>query len=183
MLTYAEYLAIERETDLRHEFLHGRAWAMSGGTPRHSALKVNLLAFLHRTTEGTPCRPYDSHLKLRVAASGLATYADVAVICGALVPDREDANAATNPVVVIEVLSPSTEAWDRGWKWEHYRSMASLRHYLLVDQGTERVEHYERLPDGSWRYTVHLAGSVVPLTAIGVDLPVASIYAGAPTAP
>lgn len=175
-LTYQDYLALERSSGLRHEFLDGQAWAMSGGSPRHSAIKVNLGAHLKGALRGRPCRPYDSDLKLRVRESGLATYADTAVICGPIVPDTVDPLAATNPTLVVEVLSPSTEAWDRGWKWEHYRSMPTLRHYLLVDAGRQRIEHYERLPDESWRYSVHGEGGTVVLGALGIELPLAAVY-------
>jgi Uma2 family endonuclease len=175
-LTYEAYLRLEEETGLRHEFLDGRVWAMSGGSPRHSAIKVNLVAFLRTALRGSPCRPYDSDLKVRVLGSGLATYADATVICGAIVRDPDDPNAAINPSVAVEVISRSTEAWDRGWKWEHYRSVDSLRHYLLVDQLVARVEHYERLEDGSWRYSVHQRGDRIELAAIGVELPVDVLY-------
>jgi Uma2 family endonuclease len=178
--TYAEYLALEAETGIRHEFLDGQVWAMSGGSPRHSAVKVNLVAALKSALRGTPCRPYDSDLKLRVPESGLATYADAAVTCGPLVPDAGDPMAATNPTLIAEVLSPSTEAWDRDWKWDHYRSMRSLRHFLLVDPGTPKVEHYERLPDDTWHFTVHRTGDVVRVAALGIDLPVDALYEDLP---
>jgi Uma2 family endonuclease len=183
-LTYAEYLELEERTGTRHEFLRGRVWAMSGGTPRHSALKVNLVSLLREALRGKPCRPYDSDLKLRtpgsVPDSGLSTYADAAVICGPILPDAADPHAATNPTLLAEVLSKSTEAWDRGDKWEHYQTISTLRHYLLVDHASVKVEHYERQADGSWRYSIHRSGDVVHLSALDIHVAVAALYEDAP---
>src|SRR5215203_2949758 len=127
-LTYAEYIQLERETETRHEFLEGQVWAMSGGTARHSRIKMNLGALLSSALANGECQPYDSDWKIRVPETGFATYPDLSVICGGIERHPEDENAATNPAVVVEVLSDSTEAWDRGTKFEHLGQIPSLRH-------------------------------------------------------
>ncbi|MBI2569016.1 MAG: Uma2 family endonuclease [Candidatus Schekmanbacteria bacterium] len=175
-LSYSEYLDLERDTDMRHEFLDGAAWAMSSGTPRHSAIKSNLLGILFGALRGSPCRPYDSDLKVRVVDSGFATYPDLTIICGPLEPHAEDRNAATNPTVLIEVLSKHTEAWDRGGKFLEVRHIATLRHYLLVSQDTRRVEHLERQEAGAWRLTIHGPGELVTVDAIATEIAVNEIY-------
>lgn len=177
--TYAEYLQLERDTDTRHEWLDGVVVARSGGTPRHSAIKTNAAAWLRASLRSGPCRPYDSDLKLRVLSTGLATYADVAVVCGPLVTDPADPLAVTNPSVVLEVLSPSTQAWDRGGKWDHLCQVPSLRHYVLVFSDRSRVLQYDRQDDGSWRFVETVAGAV-ELSALGIALPLAELYADTP---
>lgn len=179
-LTYAEYLALEQSTDLRHEFLDGEAWAMAGGTPRHSKIKANLVGQLYLALGRGPCAAYDSDLKVRVPDTGLSTYPDAAVICGPLERDALDRNAAVNPTVLVEVLSEGTEAWDRGGKFAHYRRLPSLRHYLLVDSRSPRVEHYVRLPDGRWALSEHGPGEGVEIEAAGIRLEVDRLYEGLP---
>lgn len=178
-LSYQDYLALERDTDTRHQFLDGEVFAMAGGTHRHSAAQANLLGLLFRGLWGRgPCRTYTSDLKVRVLATGLATYPDVTVICGRSVPDPEDPNATTNPTLLAEVLSPSTEAWDRGGKFDHYREIPSLQDYLLVDPNRPYVQHFQRQTDGSWRLTTHRASG--SLTVLGMTLALDELYAELP---
>ena len=177
-LSYEDYLAIEDEAAVRHEFLDGEVFAMAGGTIRHSALKSRLLGQAYAALRGRPCEAYDADLKLRVPETGLASYADLAVICGPPVPDAEDPNAATNPVLLAEVLSPSTEAWDRGGKFLHYQKLPTLRHYLLIDPNRPGIEHYERLEDGAWRYRFIGPGGVV--AALDVQIAVDELFADLP---
>ncbi|GMU41986.1 MAG: hypothetical protein AMXMBFR23_28520 [Chloroflexota bacterium] len=179
-ISYAEYLALERTTGVRHEFASGTAWAMAGGSVRHSAIKTNLTALFRGALRDTPSRPYDSDLKVRVLATGLATYPDLSVVCGRPQLDPEDGHAVTNPTLLVEVLSPDTEAWDRGGRFAHYRRIPSLRHYLLVSQDVARIEHYELLADGSWRLTEHGAGQAIPLSALSIELPVDPVYEDLP---
>jgi Uma2 family endonuclease len=176
--SYEAYLAAERETGLRHEFLDGEIRLMSGGSLRHSALKTNLGALLRAGLRGGPCRPYDADAKLRVLATGLATYADFAVVCGRPEPHPDDPLAYTNPTALFEVLSPSTEAWDRGGKFLHAQQVPSLRWYVLVSQDTPRVEVYERAEE-RWSYAVHTDGSVL-FEALGLVLALDELYADLP---
>jgi len=176
LLTYPEYLAIEETSEGKHEWLDGQVVAMSGGTPTHSALATNATIMLGVALRGRPCRPYNSDLRIRVPETGLATYPDCLVICGGLERHPEDDNAATNPSVIVEVLSPSTEAWDRGDKFRHYRELASLRDYLLVSQHARQVEHYQRQDDGTWLLRTMGPGQAVRLSAVEVALPIDELY-------
>ena len=177
-VSYAEYLAVEAESDLRWEWVDGQMWAMAGGTPAHSAIGTNITGLLHSALRGRPCRPYNADLRLRVPASGLAFHPDVAVVCGPLVLDTEDPNAATNPTVLVEVLSKSTERLDRFDKFLHYRKLPSFRDYLLISQTEARVQHFRRNADGTWQLTEYTAGETVPITSIDVVLAVDEVYAG-----
>src|SRR5215212_185514 len=112
-MSYAEYLAAENKTDVRHEWLRGEVFAMAGGTPEHAALAAAVIAALSAALRDRPCRVFSADARVRVLATGLSTYSDVTVVCGRLETDPEDANAIINPVLLIEVLSDSTEAYDR----------------------------------------------------------------------
>jgi Uma2 family endonuclease len=178
--SYSEYLALEQRTGVRHEFVDGEAWAMAGGTKRHSAVKTNLAGEIYVALRGSPCRSYDSDLKLRVPATGLATYTDLTVICGGVEVHAEDVHAATNPTVVFEVLSPSTEAWDRGGKFEHLGRTTSLQQYVLLAQDRPLVEVFTRGEGGTWELRRYGAGEQADLGAIGVRLAVDPLYADLP---
>ncbi len=173
--TYAEYLELEASSALKHEWLGGRAYAMSGGTPEHSAMAANVIRTLGNQLAGQPCRVFTSDLRVRVPATGLATHPDVTVVCGQLECDEEDPNAATNPVVVVEVLSPSTERYDREEKFAHFRRLRSLRAYVLVSHEERRIEVFTRNDDGSWtlRETREGAAKIEP---IQVELRVDDVY-------
>lgn len=179
-LSYEEYLALERETDLRHELLDGEARAMGGGTILHSAIKSNLTALFHSALRGRPCRPYDADMKVHVEETGLFTYPDLSVICGPPIRSKVDRDAATNPILLAEVLSRTSEGWDRGGKFAHYRRSPSLKHYLLVSTDTVRVEIYTREEDGRWVLSEHGAGEQVEIPALGVALSVDELYADLP---
>lgn len=176
-LSYDDYLALERETELRHEYLDGEAWAMAGGTIRHADIGGTLFAWLWNALRGQPCRPHNSDLKIRVPATGLTTYPDASVICGPAVVQPGFADAAINPVLLAEVLSDSTESWDRGGKFAHYRRLPTLHHYLLVSQEPRRVELFTRGDDDEWMLKEYGPGETVPLAALGLQLPVDDLYA------
>jgi Uma2 family endonuclease len=173
--TYAEYLAQEGASETKHEFVNGQIYDMAGGTPEHSRLALNVGAELRGQLRGRPCVAFSSDL--RVLATGLATYPDVSVVCGRLERDPEDKNAIVNPIVLVEVLSDSTEAYDWGEKFAHYRRIPSLREYVLVAQRAPRLEVFRRNDDGTW--TLHEAGpgERVKLASIGCELAVDEVYA------
>lgn len=173
--SYAQYLAIEASSELKHEWLAGRVYAMSGGSPEHSALAANMIRILGNQLNGKPCRVYTSDLRVRVTATGLATHPDVSVVCGGLEPDAEDPMAATNPVVVVEVLSPSTESYDREEKFAHFRRVPSLRAYVLVSQREHRIEVFARNDDQSWTLRETRKG-IARVEAIGCELSVDDVY-------
>lgn len=174
--TFEEYLALEEASNIKHEFLRGEIYAMAGGTPEHAALGVAVSAALLTQLRGGKCRVYSSDLRLRVLATGLATYPDVTVVCGP--SERDPANRATvlNPRVVIEVLSPSTEDYDRGEKLDHYKQIPSLAAVVLVDYGKRRIESHQRATDGTWRSLVAEDGATLPIEAVGAQLEVDAIY-------
>jgi Uma2 family endonuclease len=151
---------------------------MAGGTPEHSALTATLIAALSTQLKGGSCRVYTSDLRIRVLATGLATYPDVSVVCGELQRDPDDRIAATNPKLLVEVLSDSTVAYDRGEKLEQYKLIESVQAVLLFSQTSRRVELHERTERG-WRTEVFTADQKVPITSIGAQLSVASVYADA----
>lgn len=182
-LSYAEYLALERETDQRHEYLDGEVWAMAGGTLRHSAIKYNLAGLVFIALRGRPCRGYDSDAKTLVEQTGLATYPDLAIVCGRTETAELDRHAATNPTVLFEVLSGRTEGWDRGEKFRHCRELPSLQQYVLVSTTAQVVEVYTRGPDDSWVLRTYRAGQQVPLTSVEIELSVDELYVDLPDEP
>lgn len=180
--TFDDYLSVEEMSAVRHEFLNGEIFAMAGGTPEHAALSAAAVVVLGRRLDGRPCRPYSADLRIRVVATGLATYADAAVICGDPIRDPASPTHVTNPIVIVEVLSQSTEAYDRGEKREHYQQIASLREYVLVAQDKREIEVHARPPGGIWQRSVHRAAETVDLPSIGIQFTVDELYnaAGVP---
>lgn len=172
------YLALERDTDRRHEWLDGQVWAMAGGTTAHSHLSAQMIVELARLLGERSCRVFTSDQKIRVPATGLATYADTLVVCGELLRDADDRNALINPVVIVEVLSDSTETYDRGDKFAHYKRLASLRDYVLVSLHDARIEVYSRAEGRRWIYQDAGPGEQVPLTAVEGLLDVDRVYRG-----
>ena len=172
----AEYLALENEAETKSELFNGQIYAMAGASPTHALITANIIGVVQQQLRGKPCRAYSSDLRVRVDETGAYVYPDVTVACPPLTFAEDDANSLTNPVVVIEVLSPSTEANDRGAKWGHYQHLASLRDYVLVAQNQKRIEHYERLDDGSWRYSVAENDGIVSLKSIECELNLDEVY-------
>lgn len=173
--TFAEYLAMEAASATKHEYLDGEIYDMAGGTPDHSGLAANVIGELRAALRGRPCRVFTSDLRVRVLATGLGAYPDATVICGSFEADPEDENTATNPVVLVEVLSDSTEAYDRGEKFAHYRRIPSLRDYVIVSQHHPLIEHYTRNDDGTW--TLHeVRPPASARLSIGCELPVEAVY-------
>ena len=177
--TFADYLALERDSEIRHEFDAGEILAMAGGTARHSALAAKIITALERTRP-PGCTVFQSDMRVRVVATGRATYADASMVCGPIEYDREDAGRTTmtNPALLVEVLSVTTEKGDRGNKWMHYQQIPSLQEYVLVSQDP-RIEIFRRTPSGTWEYfevregTVNLAsGPALDVPALYADLPV-----------
>jgi len=172
------YLERERNAASRSEYRDGRIMAMTAGPEEHSLLSVNLTALLHSQLRGGSCRVYNSDLKVRLPNTLRYVYPDATVVCGPSEFQDERKDILTNPTVILEVLSDSTEAYDRGEKWERYQRLPSLREYVLVSQSHATVERYCRQGD-LWIYalTSGLEASVM-LESIGVTLPLADIYEG-----
>src|ERR1700733_5505144 len=150
--TFDEYIVLEEDSGVRHEFLGGQVWAMSGGSPEHAAVIMSVGALLTNALRGKPCRTYSSDLRVRVQATGLGTYPDVTVICGQVELDPADPkkHTAINPAVLVEVLSPSTEDYDRGEKPGHYKQIPSVNEIMLVAHDRHEIEIVRREADGTW---------------------------------
>jgi Uma2 family endonuclease len=176
--TYADYLALERGSEIKHEFLDGEIYAMAGGSLRHSALGSRISAALE-SARSADCIAFQSDMRLRVLASGRATYPDASMVCGPIERDPADASGTTitNPMLLVEVLSPSTEEVDRGDKLRDYQRIPSLQEYVLVSQNP-RVEIYRRLPGGTWEYRDVREGAVTLASGATLDLTV--LYANLP---
>ncbi|WP_437654874.1 Uma2 family endonuclease [Sorangium sp. So ce1182] len=177
--TYAEYLALEASSNVKHEYLDGQIYAMAGGTPEHAAIAAAVIGLLFPELRRGRCRAYDADLRVRVPSTGLATYPDVTVVRGPLERDAEDGQAVTNPTLIVEVLSRSTEEYDRGDKLDHYKNLTSLRQYVLVSHRERSVEVWTRGVDGVFTSSVAREGDVALLVSIGAQLDVRELYEAA----
>jgi Uma2 family endonuclease len=184
--TIGEYLVCERSAHEKHEYRDGEILAMAGGSYRHSLILANLIGELGNALKGKPCRALESNLRVRIPRTPLYTYPDASVICGEpkFDPNDEALETITNPRVVLEVLSPSTEAYDRGEKFARYRQLESLEAYVLISQDVPRVELFLWQSDGTWLFRVFSGMEArVELAGLGIELPLAEIYAGVAPAP
>ncbi len=177
IFSLAEYFRQEEQAPYRSEFYEGEIFAMAGGTANHNLITLNAAASLKSVLRGTPCKVFMADMRLLVKRRQLYTYPDVMVICGRLdyAPGRND--TVTNPTLIVEVLSPSTEAYDRGKKFEFYRTIDSLKEYVLIDQARMYVERHRPLGLGRWEMTAFEAPEdVLSLTSVGVDVTLAALY-------
>ena len=174
--SFRDYLEVEEMSAVKHEYLAGEIYAMAGGTPEHAALCAGLIVVIGSRLSRGPCRAYTSDLRVRVTATGLATYPDTTVIGGELVRDPASPTHVTNPTVLFEVLSPGTEDHDRGEKREHYQQIGSLRDYVVIAQDRRHVEHWRRDDHGSWSHAMFSTGQELVLDAIGCRVTVDEIY-------
>jgi Uma2 family endonuclease len=177
-VTPEEYLAAERRAKVKSEYLSGQVYAMAGGSEAHNTVTVNVTTSLNVQLRDRPCRVYASDMRVQVSTTGLYTYPDVAVVCGEreFMDDRRD--TLLNPIVIFEVLSPSTSDYDRGEKFAHYRRLPSLAEYVLVAQDRYRIEHYLRRSEEQWLFS-EVSGPKATLNLVSIDcrLPLAEIYA------
>ena len=175
--TFEEYLAKERVAEGKSEYYRGQIFAMAGGSPRHNTISVNISSSLRGRLRGSPCRPFNSDQRIRIQTNGLTTYPDVSVICGEFQVDSVDRDAIVNPRVIFEVLSPSTESYDRGKKFELYRQLDSLEEYILVSQDEALIERFSRQENGSWLLTVFKGlNAEIELQTVAINLPFSEIY-------
>lgn len=187
-LTVAEYLEIERTAEFKSEFFDGVMYpvysdvgpqAMAGASRLHNRVKENLVGELFVRLKGGSCQTYSSDQRVKVEASGLYTYPDIIIQCGTETYDANDLNTIVNPVTIIEILSPSTERYDRGVKFRNYQLIPSLVEYILVAQDEPVCERYIRQADNSWGLVsfVGLEATLV-FTSVAAQIPLADIYAG-----
>jgi Uma2 family endonuclease len=172
--TYGEYLVLEEHSLVRHEFLDGEIYAMAEGSPDHAALAAALIRIIGNQLPAG-CRAFTADLRVRIAATGLTTYPDAAVVCGRTERPPEDPLAVTNPVLLVEVTSPSTEEYDRGEKLRHYKSLPSLREVLIVSHRTQELTLHRR--DGAaWGATTAGPGAELELASVPARVLVDEIY-------
>ena len=174
--TFADYLAYEEGANVKHEFLEGEIYAMAGGTPQHAALAAAATTMIGAQLGEGPCRVFSSDLKIRVLETGLVSYPDVTVVCGPVEHDPESRLVVVNPTVIVEVLSDSTQEWDRGEKLDHYRRIPSLRECLLVSHRAPALELWRRDPVGTWTRQEAGPGGALELQSIGASVRVDELY-------
>jgi Uma2 family endonuclease len=173
--TLDDYLSFEASSNVKHEYLDGKIYAMAGGSPEHAALAAAVIGLLFPQLRDGRCRAHDADLRVRVPATGLHTYPDVTVICGPREVDTRDAHAVNSPTLIVEVLSPSTQEYDRGEKFEHYERLPSLKQYVLVDASERTVEVRTRTESG-WSRAGLRDGEVAKLESIGATLDVRELF-------
>lgn len=178
--TLAEYLILEDQATYKSQFVDGEIFAMAGAQPEHVEITDNLTAALRTRLRGKPCRSYSNDMRVRTDPGGLWTYPDVVALCGEAQFDRTDRPATLlNPQVIFEVLSPSTESFDRGDKLVRYRQLISLTDYILVSTDRVLVEHHARQTDGSWTLRSYSNSSqAIPIGALSCELPLSEVYEG-----
>ncbi len=177
-LSFEDWLAMERvAADQRSEYVCGEVFGMAGGTEEHNLIVLNVGAELRNQLKNKPCRVYPSDMKVRIVSDDVATYPDVMVICGErrFYDDRRD--VVTNPTLIVEVLSDSSEAYDRGDKFRHYRNLPSLQAYLLLSQYRIQAELFLRQPDGTWSLSSYQdLSESIPLRVVDAELSLAEVY-------
>lgn len=181
--TPGQYLDLERLAPYKSEYLHGQIFAMAGASEEHNIILVNVLRDVSLQLRGRPCRTYGSDMRVQVAETGLYTYPDAVIVCGEREFGDSRLDTLLNPSVIVEVLSPSTELYDRGEKFAHYQRIPSLMDYVLVAQDKMRVEHYAR-QGMQWVLTVkEKAADTLALASAPCALSLASLYEDVDFAP
>jgi Uma2 family endonuclease len=177
LITEEEYLAIERAAEFKSEFHDGQMYAMSGGSPAHARLGLRIGGLLDRKLPHG-CRAFSSDLRIKSESTGLYTYADCTIVCGKLQYAGSQRDAITNPILIAEVLSPSTELYARGKKFASYRTIPTLREYLLISQSEHYVEQFSKQDDGNWLLRTHAGEeAVVAIPDLAVEIPLGELYA------
>lgn len=175
--TLAEYEAREREAPTKSEYYRGEIFAMAGGSPEHSLIATNFTREAGNALKNKPCVAYNSDLRIKVEATGLYTYPDASIVCGPPQFDTDVKGTIINPAVLVEVLSESTESYDRGKKASHYRRIESLRELILISQTEPLVEKYSRREDGSWSFIEYRAiTDALALDSMNISIPLEEIY-------
>jgi Uma2 family endonuclease len=174
--TLDDYFSLQRGVELKLEYFNGEIYAMAGGSANHNRVSRNVLSIFVAAPSSSPWEAFGSDMRIGTP-SGLYTYPDVSIVCGERVNGR--AETISNPVVLVEVLSDSTRDYDRGEKYELYRSISTLQHYLLIEPGSVRVEHRWRGTEGIWMSEMKESlEATMHLAQVGIDLPLARVYAG-----
>jgi Uma2 family endonuclease len=174
--TLADYLEFERASELKHEFFAGQIVAMAGASFSHNIIAHNVGRALGNALDLSPCRVCPSDIRIRTRST-LYTYPDVTVVCAQPQFEGDRQDILLNPVLIVEVLSDSTEAYDRGAKFEHYRSILSLQTYVLVAQDRIHVDHFEKQPAGDWLLrSLSAIDSMLVVSSLNISIPIGDFY-------
>jgi Uma2 family endonuclease len=177
-LSEADYLRQEREAETRSEYFDGEVFGMAGGTRAHSLIASNLTREVGNQLKSGDCVAYNADLRIKVEATGLITYPDLSIVCGKQRFLDDEADTLLNPQVIIEVLSDSTEAYDRGKKFENYRQIPTCQEYLMVSQREPRIEQFIRQPNGEWSLKeAHGLEAKLKLQSLGIVLMLSEVFA------
>jgi Uma2 family endonuclease len=178
LLTAQGYLALERRAEFKSEFFAAETFAMAGASRRHNLIVANVIRLLGNQLLQRHCNVYPSDMRVKISKAEKYTYPNVVVACGEEVFEDEAHDTSLNPVVIVEVWSESTEAYDHGKKLEQYQALESLMAYILIAQEPSRIEQYSRQSDGTWTYrAVHEIDAMIRLPAIGCELALRDVYA------
>ena len=176
-LTIKDYLEFERNSDIKHEYLNGKIFAMSGAKRNHNKITTNLSGLVWQHLKSKNCENYANDMRVFVPGTGLYTYPDLTVVCGEPQFQDDVFDTLLNPVLLIEVLSDSTESYDRGRKFQHYRSIESLQEYVLVSQNEARIEKYVRHGDGFWLLSEAVGvDAEIEFSSIECRIPLGEVY-------
>lgn len=172
-----EYLTLEEAADYKSEYYQGEIFAMSGASVNHNRIAGNVHAALNNAFDAKPCEAFMGDVRLLVKKNGLYTYPDVMVVCGQLEFAEGRTDTLTNPIVIVEVLSKSTQDYDRGAKFELYRAIETLQDYVLIDQARIHVEYFRKLEDGRWLLQeFNQLEAILRIEAVGVEIPLSRVY-------
>ena len=178
-LTPEQYLEIERKAERKSEYYAGEMFSMAGASKEHGLITVNLVTVLHNQLRRSACRTFVADMRVNIPATGLYTYPDIVVACGELKFIDAEVDTLLNPVFIAEILSPSSEGYDRGRKFEHYQTIPTLNEYLLVAQDRIHVDLYTRQPAGAWLLTsANQLTDTIALPSIHCSVPLAELYEG-----
>jgi Uma2 family endonuclease len=177
-LTEAQYLAMERTAETKHEFFDGEIFAMAGANRQHNEIAENLAAQIHMRLDEGPCRTYGSDMRVKVKPTGLYTYPDRVIVCDEPEFEKiEGMDTLLNPLVVFEIMSDTTEEWDRTLKFQHYQRVTTVREYVVISQKRVQVDHYIRQPTGHWDHiTTFDVNDELALANVALRIPIAKLY-------
>ena len=178
-MTIEEYIQFEKAADIKHEYYRGEVFTMSGAKPRHVVIAKNLMRDIATALRGKPCQPYGNDLRIHIPENTLFTYPDISIICGDIVPSEYDEDTATQPVVIIEILSKSTRGYDRNGKFKLYRDISLLQEYILVDSESINIEAFRINSNDHWEleeYKTVSAKLIIP--SVQVSISIEDIYEG-----
>jgi Uma2 family endonuclease len=171
------YLQMERAGTVKHEYYRGEIFALAGSSEAHNIILANIITALNLQLRKRLCKVYPSDMRLKIPKTGLYTYPDVSVVCGTVQFDDTERDTLLNPIIIFEILSPSTERYDRGKKFQNYRTVTTLQEYILVAQDAYRVEHYVKQQDGNWLLMTYDAiDNQIYLMSIDCTLTLEDVY-------